>query len=79
MCKEDFMAKKSQSGIGERIVLFLICLFLGWLGIDKLYMKGGWKIALVKFLLMFCLIGEIWNLYDMICALLGRYKLNPLN
>ena len=73
------MAKKSQSGIGGRIVLFLICFFLGWLGIDKLYMKGTWKLALVKFLLMFCLIGEIWNLYDMICALLGRYKLNPLN
>lgn len=79
MCKEDFMAKKSQSGIGGRIVLFLICFFLGWLGIDKLYMKGTWKLALVKFLLMFCIIGEIWNLYDMICALLGRYKLNPLN
>lgn len=73
------MAKKSQSGIGGRIVLFLICFFLGWLGIDKLYMKGTWKLALVKFLLMFCIIGEIWNLYDMICALLGRYKLNPLN
>ena len=72
------MAKKSQSNIGGRIVLFLICLFLGWLGIDKLYMQGGWKIALVKFLLMFTIIGEIWNIYDMVCALLGRYKVNPL-
>ena len=74
------MAKrKSQSNIGGRIVLFLICLFLGWLGIDKLYMKGSWKIALVKFLLCFLIIGEIWTIYDMICALIGRYKLNPLD
>lgn len=72
------MAKSSQKGFGGRIVLFLICLFLGWLGIDKLYMKGSWKIALVKFLLQFLIIGEIWNIYDMVCALIGRYKLNPL-
>ena len=72
------MAKKSQSNIAGRIVLFLICFFLGGLGIDKLYMKGSWKIALCKFLLNFLIIGEIWNIYDMICALLGRYKLNPL-
>ena len=72
------MAKSSQKGFGGRIVLFLICLFLGWLGIDKLYMKGSWKIALVKFLLNFLIIGEIWNIDDMICALLGCYKLNPL-
>lgn len=72
------MAKSSQKGFGGRIVLFLICLFLGWLGIDKLYMKGSWKIALVKFLLNFLIIGEIWNIYDMVCALIGRYKLNPL-
>ncbi len=75
------MAKKkgAQSSIGGRIILFLICLFLGWFGIDKLYMKGSWKTALIKFLLMFCILGEIWNIYDMICALMGRYKLNPLD
>lgn len=75
------MAKKksSQSSAGARIVLFLICFFFGWLGLDKLYMKGSWKIALVKFLLNFLVIGEIWNIYDMICALVGRYKLNPLD
>ena len=72
------MAKKSQKSIGGRILLFLVCFFFGWIGLDKLIMKGGWKVALVKFLLMFCIIGEIWNLYDMICALLGRYKVNPL-
>lgn len=73
------MAKKKSSSqsVGQRVVLFLLCLFLGWLGIDKLYM-GSWKVALVKFLLCFLIIGEIWNIYDMICALIGRYKVNPL-
>lgn len=88
------MAKNSQKSLTGRIILFLICLFLGWLGIDKLYMGGSWKIALVKFL--FCcplvfsflgnlwflgligLVGAIWNIFDMICALLGKYKLNPI-
>lgn len=66
---------------GNRIILFLLCFFLGWLGIDKLYAGGTkvWKVALVKFLLMFLIIGVIWNIYDMICALLGIYKINPLN
>lgn len=68
------MAKQKMNGI----LLFIICLFLGWFGIDKLCMGGSWKIALVKFLLCFCIVGEIWNIYDMICALIGRYKLNPL-
>ncbi len=68
------MAKKKMNGI----VLFLICLFLGWFGVDKLVMGGSWKIALVKFLLMFVVVGEIWNIYDMVCALIGKYKLNPL-
>lgn len=71
------MAKSKSTG--NRVVLFLICLFLGWFGIDKLYMKGTWKLALVKFLLNFLIIGEIWNIYDMICACIGRYKLNPLD
>ncbi len=71
------MAKSKSTG--NRVVLFLICLFLGWFGIDKLYMKGTWKLALVKFLLNFLIIGEIWNIYDIICACMGRYKLNPLD
>jgi TM2 domain-containing membrane protein YozV len=73
------MSKKGQRSAGSRLILFLICLFLGWFGLDKLYMKGTWKIALVKFLLMFTVIGIVWNIYDMVCALIGRYKLNPLD
>lgn len=72
------MAKKATGKCN--ILLFIICLLLGWLGIDKFYIGGGkaWKVALVKFLLMFVVIGEIWNIYDMVCSLIGRYKLNPL-
>lgn len=75
------MAKssRSQKSTGNRLILFLICLFLGWFGIDKLYMGGSWTIAIVKFLLNFLIIGEIWNIYDIICSLIGRYKLNPLD
>ncbi|MEG1608972.1 MAG: hypothetical protein RR348_03815 [Clostridia bacterium] len=68
---------KGKAKVG-RVGLFIICLFLGWFGIDKLVMGGGWKIALVKFLLNLLIIGEIWNIYDMICAAIGKYKLNPL-
>ena len=69
------MAKSKRSG---GIVLFLITLFLGWFGIDKLYM-GSFKLFIIKLLLNLCIIGEIWNIYDLICIIIGRYKLNPLN
>ncbi len=68
------MAKKKSKG---GIILFLITLFLGWFGIDKLYM-GNTKLFVIKFLLLFVVIGAIWNIYDIICAALGKYKLNPL-
>lgn len=70
------MAKKSSAKFD--IVLFLLCLFLGWLGIDKLY-KGSPKMFIIKLLLNFIIIGEIWNIYDIICSLIGRYKVNPLS
>lgn len=66
------MAKKD-----DRLVLFLICLFLGWFGIDKLY-KGSTKLFVIKLVLNFFLVGEIWNIYDIVMAALGKYKLNPL-
>ncbi|MEG1751732.1 MAG: NINE protein [Clostridia bacterium] len=63
---------------GKRFLLALICFFFGWLGIDKLIL-GSPKLFIVKLLLNLVIIGEIWNIYDIICALLGKYKLNPLN
>lgn len=68
------MAKKKRDG---GIVLFIICLFLGWFGIDKLY-RGSVKLFIIKLLLNLIIVGEIWNIYDIICAAIGRYKLNPL-
>ncbi|MFA6860729.1 MAG: hypothetical protein WCR30_05040 [Clostridia bacterium] len=70
------MAKNTTQGFD--IWLVLIIFFFGWLGIDKLYKGGGWKLALVKFLLNLVIVGEIWNIYDFVCAIMGRYKLNPL-
>lgn len=61
----------------DNLILFLICLFLGWFGIDKLY-KGDVKLFVIKLLLNFIIIGEIWNIYDIVCSALGKYKLNPL-
>ncbi len=60
-----------------RMPLFLITLFLGWFGIDKLYM-GSVKLFLIKFLLSFIFVGIVWNFYDIYCAITGTYKLNPL-
>lgn len=59
------------------VVLLLILIFLGWVGIDKLY-KGSVKLFVIKLLLSFIVIGLIWNIYDIICWCLGKYKLNPL-
>lgn len=73
--------KTAKSGnLKDRIILALICFFFGWLGIDKLYVGGlkVWKVALIKFALMFFIVGEIWNIFDIVCALLGKYKINPI-
>lgn len=59
-------------------ILFLITLFLGWFGIDKLYYGKDVKLCLIKLLLNFLIIGEIWNIYDIICSVIGSYKMNPL-
>ena len=51
--------------------LALILVFLGWFGIDKLYVNGfkkGWKVALVKFLA---------NIVDIVMFILKRYEFDP--
>ena len=80
MEQQTSKSSTKTTGKTKNIILFLVCLFIGWLGLDKLYMGGkkAWKIALVKFLLMLVGVGEIWNIYDIICAAIGKYKLNPL-
>lgn len=57
--------------------LFLIVLFLGWIGVDKVY-KGDWKLGLIKLLLSCVVVGLVWNVYDIICVCRNTYKLNPL-
>jgi len=71
--------KDTQSGLG-RFLVFIVCLFLGWLGIDKLIVGGfgEWKVALIKLVLTPIFVGIIWNLYDMVCAIIGNYQINPL-
>ena len=56
---------------------FIIVLLLGWLGIDKL-IKRNWRMCLIKFGSMFIVVGVIWNIYDIICVLINKYKVNPI-
>jgi TM2 domain-containing membrane protein YozV len=58
------------------LVLLLIAIFLGWLGIDKLY-KGDVKMFIIKLLLNFIIIGTIWNIVDIIMILVGKYQIDP--
>lgn len=58
--------------------LFFITLFLGWFGIDKLYIGKGkaWKFFLVKFAYLFVLVGIVWNIYDLVKITKNEYKLD---
>lgn len=60
--------------------LFLVLLFLGWLGLDKFYMGGkkNWKLFLLKFAANLIGIGELWNILDIVMCLLKKYEVNPL-
>jgi len=61
------------------VKLLLIIIFLGWLGIDKFYaLKGaGWKLFVLKLLANCIGIGELWNILDLIMAILKKYKADP--
>lgn len=67
----------------NKLALILIIIFLGWLGIDKLYYSRGTKLGVFYFLMkiVFMLIGVsfIWNILDLIFAILDQYKLNPVD
>jgi TM2 domain-containing membrane protein YozV len=58
------------------LVLLLIAIFLGWLGIDKLY-KGDVKMFIIKLLLNIIIVGAIWNIVDIIMILMGKYQIDP--
>jgi len=62
--------------------LAAIAFFLGWFGIDKLYVLGfkkGWKLFVLKFLANFIGLGELWNILDIIMIFVKKYEANPLD
>jgi TM2 domain-containing membrane protein YozV len=63
------MAKKLD------LVLLILCIIP--FGFDKLY-KGSVSMFFLKLLLHFIGIGFIWWAFDIVCVLIGRYKVNPL-
>lgn len=78
MSKEEYFVETKKKEVNP--VLLVIIFFLGWFGIDKFYaaksFRGGWKFALVKFAYNIILIGVIWNIFDFIKALMGKYELD---
>lgn len=63
------MSKKKMD-----LILLVLCILP--LGFDKLY-KGSVGMFALKFLLSFIGIGFIWWLFDLVCVIIGRYKVNP--
>ncbi len=78
MSKEEYFVETKKKEVDP--ILLVIIFFLGWLGIDKFYaaksFKNGWKFALVKFLYNIILIGVLWNIFDFVKALMGKYELD---
>lgn len=71
--------KKASAGYGkyDKIVIALVCFFLGGLGIHN-FMLGETKKGVVKIVLNFCFgIGSILALIDFIKILMDKYEINP--
>ena len=70
--------KKAVSyGNYDKIVIALICFFLGGLGIHN-FILGETKKGIVKIVLsFFCGIGSILALIDFVKILLDKYEINP--
>lgn len=78
MSKEEYYVDTGKKKADP--VLLVILIFLGWFGIDKFYVaksfKKGWKFMLVKFLYNVILIGVLWNIFDIVKAIQGKYELD---
>lgn len=78
MSKEEYYVDTGKKKADP--VLLIILIFLGWFGIDKFYaaksFKKGWKFMLVKFLYNVILIGVLWNIFDIVKAIQGKYELD---
>ena len=71
--------KKANAGYGnyDKIVIALVCFFLGGLGIHN-FMLGETKKGVVKIVLSLCFgIGSILALIDFIKILMDKYEVNP--
>lgn len=70
--------KAANYGNYDKVVIALVCFFLGYLGVHN-FMLGETKKGIVKIVLtVFCLgIGTIPALIDFIRILMDKYEVNP--
>ena len=79
VCLSCGVAVKKTVNYGgyDKIVLALICFFLGGIGIHN-FMLGETKKGIVKIVLSFCFgIGAILALIDFVRILTDKYEVNP--
>lgn len=79
VCLSCGVAVKKAVNYGgyDKIVLALICFFLGGIGIHN-FMLGETKKGIVKIVLSFCFgIGAILALIDFVKILTDKYEVNP--
>lgn len=78
-CGVAIKTAKANAGYGnyDKIVIALVCFFLGGIGIHN-FMLGETKKGVVKIVLSFCFgIGSILALIDFIRILMDKYEVNP--
>lgn len=79
VCMSCGVAVKKAGDLGgqDKIVMALICFFLGGIGIHN-FMMGETKKGIVKIVLSFCFgIGAILALIDFVKILMDKYEVNP--
>jgi hypothetical protein len=60
----------------KKFDLLLVILCIIPFGLDKLYMHSN-DMFVLKLLLHLIGVGFIWWICDLVCVLLGKYKVNP--
>lgn len=69
--------KAGDYGKYDKVVIAIVCFFLGYLGIHN-FMLGETKKGIVRIVLtLLCGIGSIVALIDFIKILLDKYEVNP--
>ena len=79
VCLNCGVAVKKADGYGkyDKMVIALVCFFLGGIGIHN-FMLGETKKGIVKIVLTLCFgIGAILALIDFIKILMDKYEVNP--